>query len=120
MSEPQHEHFRNILDLWMNQLVEGAKDTVSHMQDDVDNFADPLDRARQEEEFSLELRTRDRERKLIKKIEETLERIASGDYGYCEKCGAEIGIGRLEVRPTADLCIDCKTVAEILEKQTGE
>jgi DnaK suppressor protein len=90
--------------------------TVHHMQDDAANFPDPNDRATQEEEFTLELRTRDRERKLIKKIEESLVDVENGDYGYCESCGVEIGIRRLEARPTATLCIDCKTLAEIREK----
>ncbi|HLD16638.1 MAG TPA: RNA polymerase-binding protein DksA, partial [Coxiellaceae bacterium] len=82
------------------------------------SFADPLDRASQEEGFSLELRTRDRERKLIKKIEQSLQDLEDGEYGYCEDCGAEIGVRRLEARPTADKCIDCKTIQEIKEKQT--
>ena len=89
------------------------------MQTEAENYADPNDRASQEEEFSLELRTRDRERKLIKKIEKTLELIENDDYGYCEACGIEIGVRRLEARPTADLCIDCKTLAEIKERQIG-
>jgi DnaK suppressor protein len=89
------------------------------MQDDAANFPDPNDRATQESEFSLELRTRDRERKLIKKIEESIKNIEAGDYGYCETCGVEIGIRRLEARPTATLCIDCKTLDEIREKQMG-
>lgn len=87
------------------------------MQDEASNFPDPTDRATQEEEFSLELRTRDRERKLLKKIENTLKKLETGDFGYCDSCGIEIGIRRLEARPTADLCIDCKTLAEIREKQ---
>lgn len=87
------------------------------MQDEASNFPDPADRATQEEEFSLELRTRDRERKLLKKIENTLKKLETGDFGYCDSCGIEIGIRRLEARPTADLCIDCKTLAEIREKQ---
>jgi RNA polymerase-binding transcription factor len=92
---------------------------VHHMQDEAANFPDPADRASQEEEFSLELRTRDRERKLIKKIDQTLQRIEEDDYGFCDSCGVEIGIRRLEARPTATLCIDCKTLAEIKEKQVG-
>jgi len=92
---------------------------VHHMQDDAANFPDPNDRATQESEFSLELRTRDRERKLIKKIDDSLKEIESGDYGFCESCGIEIGIRRLEARPTASLCIDCKTLDEIREKQMG-
>ena len=93
--------------------------TVHHMQDEAANFPDPADRASQEEEFSLELRARDRERKLIKKIDETLQLIEDEDYGWCDSCGVEIGIRRLEARPTATLCIDCKTLAEIKEKQIG-
>jgi len=89
------------------------------MQDEAANFPDPVDRAAQEEEFSLELRTRDRERKLIKKIEKTIILIKEDDFGFCESCGIEIGIRRLEARPTADLCVDCKTLAEIKEKQAG-
>ena len=90
------------------------------MQDEAANFADPNDRATQEEEFSLELRTRDRERKLMAKIDESLNRIDSGEYGICEECGIEIGINRLKARPTAELCIDCKTLQEIKEKQMAD
>jgi len=117
MNEAQTEHFVNILNSWKAQLMEEVDRTVHHMQDDAANFPDPNDRATQESEFSLELRTRDRERKLIKKIDESLKDIESGDYGYCETCGIEIGIRRLEARPTATLCIDCKTLDEIREKQ---
>lgn len=99
--------------------MEEAERTKSQLQEDMTNFADPNDRASQEEEFSLELRNRDRERKLLKKIEQTLHKIQEDDYGFCETCGVEIGIKRLEARPTADLCIDCKTLAEIREKQLG-
>ena len=99
--------------------MEEVDRTVHHMQDEAANFPDPADRASQEEEFSLELRTRDRERKLIKKIDQTLQRIEDDDYGFCDSCGVEIGIRRLEARPTATLCIDCKTLAEIKEKQVG-
>lgn len=113
----QQGHFRNILQTWKTALMEEVDRTVSHMKDDAANFPDPNDRATQEEEFSLELRTRDRERKLIKKIEEALERIDNNEYGFCEMCGIEIGIRRLEARPTATLCIDCKTMDEIREKQ---
>lgn len=119
MNDTQIEHFRKILKAWHSQIMEEAERTKSQMQDDVTNFADPADRATQEEEFSLELRNRDRERKLLKKIELTLQHLDSGDYGYCETCGVEIGLRRLEARPTADLCIDCKTLAEIREKQMG-
>lgn len=119
MNEAQLEHFRLILKAWHSQIMEEAERTKSQMQDDVTNFADPADRATQEEEFSLELRNRDRERKLLKKIEQTLRKLESDDYGYCETCGVEIGLRRLEARPTAELCIDCKTLAEIREKQMG-
>lgn len=117
MNDEQLEHFRQILLIWRSELVDEVSRTVSHMKDEAANFPDPADRATQEEEFSLELRTRDRERKLIKKIDRTLERIKEDDYGYCDACGIEIGIKRLEARPTATLCIDCKTLAEIKEKQ---
>lgn len=117
MNDAQLEHFRKLLQAWRNQLREEVDRTVHHMQDEAANFPDPVDRAAQEEEFSLELRTRDRERKLIKKIEKTLKRIEEDDFGFCDSCGIEIGIRRLEARPTADLCIDCKTMAEIKEKQ---
>ncbi len=117
MSEPQREHFVNILRKWKGELMEEVDRTVTHMKDEAANFPDPADRATQEEEFSLELRTRDRERKLIKKIDSTIERIEQDDYGFCDACGVEIGIKRLEARPTATLCIDCKTLDEIKEKQ---
>ncbi|MCM2678761.1 RNA polymerase-binding protein DksA [Echinimonas agarilytica] len=117
MNTPQQNHFRLILEAWRQQLREEVDRTKSHMQDEAANFPDPVDRAAQEEEFSLELRTRDRERKLIKKIEKTLQLIEEDDFGYCDTCGIEIGIRRLEARPTADQCIDCKTLAEIKEKQ---
>jgi len=117
MNPEQSTHFRNILLGWRRQLMEEVDRTVHHMQDDASNFPDPNDRATQEEEFALELRTRDRERKLIKKINESLAALDTGDYGYCEVCGVEIGIERLEARPTATLCIDCKTLDEIREKQ---
>lgn len=117
MNEAQKTHFRKILGAWRNQLREEVDRTVGYMKDEAANFPDPVDRAAQEEEFALELRARDRERKLIKKIEKTLQKIEEDDFGYCEHCGVEIGIRRLEARPTADLCIDCKTLAEIKEKQ---
>lgn len=119
MNEKQRDHFKKILLDWRNQLMQEVDRTVHHMQDDAANYPDPADRATQEEEFSLELRTRDRERKLIKKIDSTVELIAQDDYGYCESCGIEIGIRRLEARPTANKCIDCKTLDEIKEKQLG-
>ena len=117
MNDEQIEHFRGILLNWRGELVDEVSRTVSHMKDEAANFPDPADRATQEEEFSLELRTRDRERKLIKKIDSTLDRLQNDDYGYCDACGIEIGIQRLEARPTATLCIDCKTLAEIKERQ---
>ena len=119
MNTAQAKHFRNILLDWKRSLMEEVDRTVHHMQDEASNFPDPNDRATQEEEFALELRTRDRERKLIKKIDEALLGLDTGDYGYCEICGVEIGIKRLEARPTATLCIDCKTLDEIKEKQLG-
>ena len=119
MSDQQLEHFTGILNKWKSELMEEVDRTVHHMQDEAANFPDPNDRATQESEFSLELRTRDRERKLIKKINESLKAIETGEYGYCETCGIEIGIRRLEARPTATLCIDCKTLDEIREKQLG-
>jgi len=117
MNELQREHFKKILDAWRIQLREEVDRTVTHMKDEAANFPDPVDRAAQEEEFSLELRTRDRERKLIKKIEKTMQLIEEDDFGFCKSCGIEIGIRRLEARPTADLCIECKTLAEIKERQ---
>ena len=117
MNEVQRDHFRSILLNWKSDLMQEVDRTVNHMKDEAANFPDPADRATQEEEFSLELRTRDRERKLIKKIDSTMELIDQNDYGYCEACGIEIGIQRLEARPTATQCIDCKTLAEIKEKQ---
>lgn len=119
MNENQLKHFEAILNNWKAELMHEVDRTVHHMQDDAANFPDPNDRATQESEFSLELRTRDRERRLIRKIDDALKEIESGDYGYCEACGIDIGIRRLEARPTATLCIDCKTVDEIREKQMG-
>ena len=117
MNSKQLEHFKKILLQWRKELVNDVERTVHHMQDEAANFPDPNDRASQEEEFTIELRTRDRERKLIKKIDESLLTVKSGDYGFCEACGAEIGVRRLEARPTATKCIDCKTLDEIREKQ---
>ena len=117
MNNQQKDHFRSILLDWKTQLMEEVDRTVTHMKDEAANFPDPADRATQEEEFSLELRARDRERKLIGKIDATIERIDADDYGFCDACGIDIGIKRLEARPTANLCIDCKTLDEIKEKQ---
>ncbi|HJW81234.1 MAG TPA: RNA polymerase-binding protein DksA [Acidiferrobacterales bacterium] len=119
MSKKMLEHFRTILDAWKQELLEEVSRTVHSMQDETANHPDPNDRASQETDMSLELRSRDRERKLIKKIEEATAKIDSNDYGYCETCGVEIGVQRLEARPTATLCIDCKTLDEIREKQMG-
>ena len=117
MSDAQVTHFKGILSQWKNSLMTEVDRTVHHMQDEASNFPDPTDRASQESDFSLELRTRDRERKLIKKIDESLTMLESGDYGFCETCGIEIAIKRLEARPTASQCIDCKSLDEIREKQ---
>ncbi len=117
MNEAQLAHFRNILLAWKQSLMEEVNRTMDHMQEEASNFSDPADRATQEEEFTLELRARDRERKLIRKIDKTIARVDADDYGYCDACGIEIGLQRLEVRPTAELCIDCKTTEEIKEKQ---
>lgn len=118
MSDAQLAHFTEMLKAWKIDLMAEVDRTVGHMKDEAANFPDPADRATQEEEFSLELRARDRERKLIKKINESLDAINSGEYGYCETCGIEIGLKRLEARPTATQCIDCKSMDEIKEKQT--
>ena len=117
MSAEQLDHFRSMLLNWRQDLMEEVDRTVHHMQEEAANFPDPADRATQEEEFSIELRTRDRERRLIKKIDQTIERIDQEDYGYCDTCGVEIGLRRLEARPTASQCVDCKTLDEIKERQ---
>ena len=117
MNKKQLKHFQTILMNWKEELSQDLDKTVHTMQDEVTTFADPNDRASQESDMALELRNRDRERKLIKKIDDTLRNIEAEDYGYCEGCGVEIGLKRLEARPTATLCIDCKTLDEIREKQ---
>lgn len=119
MSDGQLEHFRQILNAWKAELMSEVDRTLNTMQDESTALPDVNDRATQEEEFAIELRTRDRERKLIRKIEQSLEAIQSGDYGFCETCGIEISLRRLEARPTATQCIDCKTLAEIKEKQNN-
>jgi DnaK suppressor protein len=119
MNDNQVTHFRNILLAWKKGLMEEVDRTVHHMQDDAANFPDPNDRATQESEFSMELRARDRERKLIKKIDESMRNLDNDEFGFCEACGVEIGVKRLEARPTATLCIDCKILDEIREKQMG-
>ena len=120
MSPEQQAHFRKILEDWKAELSQDIDRTVHTMQDEATIFADPNDRASQESDIALELRNRDRERKLIKKIEETVAKIEADDYGYCESCGVEIGLKRLEARPTATLCIDCKTLDELREKQVAK
>lgn len=120
MNKNQLNHFRKILNDWKSELSHDIDRTVHTMQDEVTMFADPNDRASQESDMALELRNRDRERKLIKKIDETLRNIDENEYGYCEGCGIEIGLKRLEARPTATLCIDCKTLDEMREKQVAK
>lgn len=120
MSKTQLAHFRSILNDWKSELSQELDRTVHTMQDEVTMFADPNDRASQESDMTLELRNRDRERKLIKKIDETLRNIEHDEYGYCEGCGIEIGLKRLEARPTATLCIDCKTLDELRERQVAK
>lgn len=120
MSKNQLNHFRKILNDWKAELSEEIDRTVHTMQDEVTMFADPNDRASQESDMTLELRNRDRERKLIKKIDDTLRNIDNDEYGYCEGCGVEIGLKRLEARPTATLCIDCKTLDELRERQVAK
>lgn len=117
MSPAQESHFRDILLGWKKSLLEEVSKTIHLMQDENINLPDPNDRASQETDMSLELRNRDRERKLLKKIDSTIDRLDSGDYGWCDSCGIEIGIRRLEARPTAELCVDCKTLNEIKERQ---
>ncbi|MBI2312093.1 MAG: RNA polymerase-binding protein DksA [Betaproteobacteria bacterium] len=120
MNSKQLAHFRKILEDLKLELSKDIDRTVHTMQDEATVFADPNDRASQESDMALELRNRDRERKLIKKIDETIAKIDAGDYGYCESCGVEIGLKRLEARPTATLCIDCKTLDEMREKQVAK
>ncbi len=120
MNARMRSHFRKMLEQLKSELSEEIDRTVHTMQDEATVFADPNDRATQESDMALELRNRDRERKLIKKIDETVGRIDANEYGYCESCGVEIGLKRLEARPTATLCIDCKTLDELREKQVAK
>jgi DnaK suppressor protein len=120
MNKEQLEHFARILQNWKRDLMVEVDRTVLHMKDEAANFPDPNDRATQEEEFSLELRTRDRERKLIRKIDEALKRIEDGSYGYCLETGEEIGIKRLEARPVATLSVEAQERRERREKQYGD
>jgi len=119
MSAAMKKHFHAVLIDWREHLKEEMQKTFDHLKNKGESYADPIDRASQEEEFAFELRTRDRERKLISKIAMSLEQIKQDDYGYCYACGIEIGVKRLEARPTATHCIDCKTLDEIKEKQLG-
>ena len=119
MNPKQKAHFRSVLEALKEELSQDIDRTVQTMQDEATVFADPNDRASQESDIALELRNRDRERKLIKKIEETIARIDADEYGFCNNCGVEIGLKRLEARPTATLCIDCKTLDELRERQTA-
>ena len=120
MNAKQRSHFRKILESLKSELSQEIDRTVHTMQDEATVFADPNDRASQESDMALELRNRDRERKLIKKIDETIARIDANEYGYCDSCGVEIGLKRLEARPTATLCIDCKTLDEMRERQVAK
>ncbi len=120
MNNKQLDHFRKILNDWKSELSQDIDRTMHTMQDEVTMFADPNDRASQESDMALELRNRDRERKLIKKIDEILDMINRHEYGYCNSCGVEIGLKRLEARPTASQCIDCKTLDEIRERQVAK
>jgi DnaK suppressor protein len=117
MSDGQIEHFRKILSAWKNELIFEVDRTVHHMQDEAANFPDPNDRATQESEFGLELRTRDRERKLLRKIEQALARLDDGSYGFCDETGEEIGLKRLEARPVATLCLEAQERRELAERQ---
>ena len=120
MNAAQRKHFKKILEALKAELSQEIDRTVHTMQDEATVFADPNDRASQESDMALELRNRDRERKLIKKIDETIARIDADEYGYCDSCGVEIGLKRLEARPTATLCIDCKTLDELRERQVAK
>jgi len=117
MSAAMKRHFIAVLLLWKEHLLDEMQKTFDHLRTKGETYADPVDRASQEEEFAFELRTRDRERRLINKISTSIEKIKQDDYGWCDSCGDEIGIKRLEARPTATHCIDCKTLDEIKEKQ---
>jgi DnaK suppressor protein len=119
MNPRQIAHFKTMLEQWKEQLLLDMVQTIHSMQDEVTLLPDVTDRATLESDMAIELRNRDRERKLIKKIDDALARIQAGEYGYCENCGTEIGLRRLEARPTATLCIDCKTLDEIREKQVA-
>ena len=120
MSQAMQDHFRHILCDIKARIMDTSDHTIGHMKHEREQYADELDIAVQEENFRLELRERDRERKLLKNVERSLDDLENGDYGFCTECAAEIGLRRLEARPTAKMCIDCKSFAELKEKQTGE
>ena len=117
MSKPQLKHFKKLLLAWKEQLEIEAEETVKHLKTGSNNLADPNDRATQESEFGLELRTRDRERKLLRKIQVSLVKIDEGTFGYCEETGEEIGLKRLEARPVATYTLEAQERREITEKQ---
>jgi DnaK suppressor protein len=119
MNADQETHFRTMLNAWRDELMHGVDRTVDHMKVDTVLCSDPNDRASQESDMGMELRTRERERKLLGKIAKALHKLDDHEYGFCETCGVEIGVGRLDARPTADLCIDCKTRQENLEHLQG-
>jgi DnaK suppressor protein len=119
MNDRQEAHFRSVLGAWRRELMEEVDRTVNHMKTDSVHCPDPNDRATQESDIGIELRTRERERKLLAKIDRALRKLDDHEYGYCEQCGVEIGVGRLDARPTADLCIECKTRQESLERRQG-
>ena len=120
MNAKQLGHFRKMLEAWKAEMSQDIDTTLHALQDEHTVFADPNDRATQESDVALELRNRDRERKLIKKISQTIARMDDGEYGYCESCGVEIGLERMQARPTATMCIDCKTLEEIRERQVAK
>lgn len=118
---PNHlEYFRRKLETWREELIEESRETISHLQQEVRDVGDEAERATRETENSLELRTRDRYRKLIRKIDKALTRIDEGEYGYCEETGEEIGLDRLEARPIATLCLDAQERWELRQRQLGD
>ena len=117
MNEKQRQHFLAILQAWRQELVSETSRTVNSLQDETISHPDPTDRASQETDMSIELRNRDRGRRLIRKIDDSIVRLEKDEYGFCESCGIEIGLRRLEARPTATLCVDCKTLDELKEKR---
>ena len=120
MNDAQLDHFKDILMAWKAELMKEVDRTVHHMQDEASNFPDPNDRATQESEFGLELRTRDRERKLLKKIASAMQRIDDRSYGFCEETGEEIGLERLEARPVATLSVEAQERRELAERQFSD